>query len=192
MLTEVVPAMPAHSVRPPRGFTLVETMATIAVLGILASIASHVLVESVGRCLDAMTAAQIHSELSVAMDRITREIRRINLDGGAGGVAPDINAVETDTLTWEDLDDDDYEVAFGGGTLTLQVDGGAPAVLLTDVTACTIATFDEDNAPLGASLAGAACDDIRRVSVSVTVTRGGVSETLRTKVFIRATMEGDQ
>jgi hypothetical protein len=65
-------------------------------------------------------------------------------------------------------------------------------VLLTDVTACTIATFDEDNAPLGASLAGVACDDIRRVSVSVTVTRGGVSETLRTKVFIRATMEGDQ
>jgi hypothetical protein len=69
-------------------------MAAVAVLGILASISSHLLVETVGRCLDATTSAQLHAELSVAMDRITRELRRIDLDAGAGGVAPDIVSVE--------------------------------------------------------------------------------------------------
>jgi len=174
-----------------RGFTLIESMAAVAVLGILGSIASHLLVETVGRCMDATTAAQLHAELSVAMDRITRELRRIDLDAGAGGVAPDIESVDADSILWEDLDGDDYELALNAGTLTLQVNGGAAALLLSDVTACTITTFDEDNAQLGASLSGAGCDPIRRILVSVTVQRSGVSETLRTRLYIRSTMEGD-
>ena len=68
---------------------------------------------------------------------------------------------------------------------------GAAALLLSDVTACTITAFDQDNTQLGASLSGAGCDAIRRVSVSVTVQRNGISETLRTRVYIRSTMEGD-
>ncbi len=176
---------------PRRGFTLIESMAAVAVLAILASIASHLLVENVGRCLDASSAAQLHAEVSVALDRITRELRRIDLDAGAGGVAPDIESVETDSIAWEDTDGDDYELAENAGTLTLQVNGGATALLLSDVTACTITAFDEDNTQLGASLSGAGCDPIRRLLVSVTVQRNGVSETLRTRVFIRSTMEGD-
>jgi hypothetical protein len=166
-------------------------MAAVAVLGILASISSHLLVETVGRCLDATTSAQLHAELSVAMDRITRELRRIDLDAGAGGVAPDVVSVEADSIGWEDIDGDDYELALNAGTLTLQVNGGAAALLLSDVTACTITAFDQDNTQLGASLSGAGCDPIRRVSVSVTVQRNGISETLRTRAYIRSTMEGD-
>jgi hypothetical protein len=71
------------------------------------------------------------------------------------------------------------------------VNGGAAALLLSDVTACTITAFDQDNTQLGASLSGAGCDPIRRVSVSVTVQRNGISETLRTRAYIRSTMEGD-
>ena len=45
---------------------------------------------------------------------------------------------------------------------------------------------------IAATLAGAACDDIRRVSLTATVQRHGVSHTLRAKVFIRSTMHGSE
>ena len=69
-------------------------------------------------------------------------------------------------------------------------DGGAAAVLLSDVSSLAVQTYDESNAALAASLSGAACDDIRRVAVAITIERSGVTETLRTKLFLRCTMAG--
>jgi hypothetical protein len=53
-----------------------------------------------------------------------------------------------------------------------------------------VLTYDEDDAALSAPLSGAACDDIRRVALNVTVQRNGVTESLRTTVFIRSMMSG--
>jgi prepilin-type N-terminal cleavage/methylation domain-containing protein len=174
-----------------RGFTLVEAMASVVVLGVLASIASYLIVDSVDKCMDAMTAAQLHSELSVALDRAERELRKIDLDAGAGGIAPDITSVTSTLIQWEDTGNDAYEVSQSGSTVRLKVDGGTLATLLTDVTAFTVAVYNESNASIGLPLAGAGCDPIRRIQVDVTVTRNGVSESLRAKAFIRSTMEGD-
>jgi prepilin-type N-terminal cleavage/methylation domain-containing protein len=177
--------------RPHRGFTLVESMAAVAVLSVLASIASYLILDNVGQCMDAATAAQLHSELAVAMDRATRELRKIDLDAGAGGVAPDIETVLPTYIEWEDQDGDQYWLLLSGGELRLKIDGGVSARLMSDVTALTVSTYDEDNTQLGWILGGATCDPIRRVQVEVTAVRNGVTESLRTKVFIRSTMEGD-
>ena len=65
-------------------------------------------------------------------------------------------------------------------------------MLLSGVTACTVSTYDEDNTLLAATLGGAGCDDIRRVQLDITVARNGITERLRSKVFIRSTMIGAQ
>ena len=112
------------------------------------------------------------------------------LDLGAAGVAPDIDSVTSTSIAWRDTDGDAYSLSLSGGNLLLAVNGGASNILLTDVTAFSLDTYDESNAQLSASLSGASCDPIRRIEISITLTRQNVSETLGTKLLIRSTMSG--
>jgi prepilin-type N-terminal cleavage/methylation domain-containing protein len=175
-----------------RAFTLIESMATVAVLATLGSIASFLVLDAVDGYSETATSALLHAELSIALDRATRELRKIEPDAGAAGVAPNVtnvNAADND-IQWTDSDSDAYSLYQSGSSLMLEVDGGGPAVLLDDLAAFTVLTYDEDNGPLAAPLTGAACDDIRRIALNVTVQRNGVTESLRTRVFIRSMMSG--
>ncbi len=173
-----------------RAFTLIESMATVGVLATLGSIASFLILDAVDGYSEAATSAQLHAELSIGMDRALREIRKIEPDTGASGVAPNITGVGSTSVTWQDSDADNYSFTKSASVIDLQVDGGAGAVLLSDVSGLTVKAFDEDNTELGLPLAGAACDAVRRISVEITLQRDGVSPTLRSKVFIRSTMSG--
>lgn len=169
-----------------RAFTLVELLATIVVLGVIATATSSILLAATDGYLSATVRAEAHTEVSVGLDRIVRELRSIPFDGDAGGVAPDIDTVTTSSIAW----DDDSSLALDGTDLEITIDGGSAAVLVADVSAFTVTCYDESNAALGSSLAGAACDAIRRVEISITCTRRGISETLHTRVFLRSTMSG--
>ncbi len=173
-----------------RGFTLVESMATIVVLGILGSTASYLVVDSVDGYMDAATSAQLHAEMSIALDRAMREVRKIELDDSAAGVAPNITSMTFIWLQWEDAAANTYQLGLAGSELKLEVAGGGVSTLLTDVTSLNISIFDEDNTDIGVVCGGAACDAVRRIVFDVTTQRSGVTESLRFKVFIRSTMSG--
>ena len=175
-----------------RGFTLVESMATIVVLGVLGSTASFLILDAVDDYANASFSAQLHAEMSIGLDRAMREIRKIELDAGATGVAPDITSMAVTLLQWEDSSGNAYRLGWSGSELELQVAGGAIATLLTDVTDLAISIYDEDNLDLGVSCAGPGCDAVRRVAVDVETQRGGVTDRLRFKAFIRSTMSGAQ
>ena len=68
--------------------------------------------------------------------------------------------------------------------------GAAAQVLLQDVASFSVQAFDESNNALPATLSGSGCDAIRRLQITITLQRHGVSHTLRTKLFLRALMEG--
>lgn len=167
-----------------RGFTLVEAVGTIVILGAVGTVATNLLLTAADGYGQATTRAQLHSELSMAMDRIVREFRAIDLDNGASGIAPDIDNSDAEAITWHT----DSTLELSGTTLELTLDGGTTATLLTDVTAMDLVTYDEDNVELRDAMSGAQCDDIRRIRLTLTVTRFGVSETLRSRVFIRSCM----
>ncbi len=169
-----------------QGFTLIELISTIVILGVIGTAASGIIFTATDGYVQAATRAQLHSELSIALDRCIRELRGIQLDGDTSGIAPDIDSVAATSIVW----DDDSSLALSGSNLMLTIAGGGAAVLLADVTAFSVQMYDEDNAALGATLSGAACDNIRRVSLEATIERSGVSDTLRTKVFLRSTMYG--
>ena len=173
-----------------RGFTLVESMATIAVLGVLGSSASYLILDSVDDYTDATTSAQLHAEMSIALDRAMRELQKIELDGAVTGVAPNITSVTSIWIMWEDAAANSYQLGMAGSDLQLEVAGGGLSTLLTDVTSLTISIFNESNVDIGPACAGAACDPVRRIVVDVTTQRSGVTESLRFKVFIRSTMSG--
>ncbi len=173
-----------------RGFTLIEAIATIVVLAVLGSVTSLLILNAVDGYSDTATSAQLHGEASIALDRAVRELRRIELDSGASGIAPNIDSVTATSITWSDSAADSYSLSLSGADVMLAVDGGAAAVLLADATAFSVATYDESNTALAASLTGVACDPIRRIAIDVTLRQGEVIESLRTKVFIRSTMSG--
>jgi prepilin-type N-terminal cleavage/methylation domain-containing protein len=165
-----------------RGFTLVEAVAAMAVLGALGSVSSGVIMSAVGSYRDAAVTAQLHEEVSSAMEVVTRQLRVIPqaVSGGA-----DISAVTPTSI------------AYGTSSLTLSGTdlvwvnaGGAPVTLLSDVSGFALACFDGTNTAMNASLTGAECATVRRVSVTITLARDGRSDSVRSKVFLRGFVQG--
>jgi len=169
-----------------RGFTLIEGLATIVVLGAIGSVASTVILASVDSYIEAATMAEIHTEASVAMDRMARELRNVELDTAAAGIAPNVDAVTSTTITWET----DCYISLIAGKIWIRIDGGTASVLLADVTAFTPKIYDESNTLIALPVNTTACDPIRRIELSFTIERYGVSETLRSRIFLRSTMDG--
>ena len=54
----------------------------------------------------------------------------------------------------------------------------------------TFTAYDEDDNQLGAFLTGAQLHPIRRLEIDLTMTRDGITQSLRTKVFLREFVEG--
>ncbi len=179
--------MPSRTPDPRRrGFTLIEAIATITVLAIVSSVASGIILQATDGYLEGSTTAQLHTEAALALDRAVRELRKIDLDSAAAGVAPDIDDVTTTSIAWET----NNLLSLVASDLQLQINGGAASRLLTPVTTFQVKALDESNAVLGLPLTGAACDAIRRLELTITVQRYGTSVTLRTRVFLRSTMMG--
>ena len=169
-----------------RAFTLVEMIAAMAILGLVASIAAGIIVRASESFRTGAMRARLHAELAAGMDLVERTIREIPLN--AGGTAPAITRTSATQIQW----------TAGAGTASisstftdLQHNPGTGAVtILTEVSAFQLQFFNESNARIGPSLSGTACGPIRRVEVTVTMTRGGISETLRTRVFLRCMTRG--
>jgi prepilin-type N-terminal cleavage/methylation domain-containing protein len=175
----------------PRGFTLIETIATIAILSVIGSVASYILFSAVDSFADASTASQLQSEASITLDRVIRTLRNIERDDGAAGIAPHIQSVpDADEIHWLDAESDAWSFHLTGGNLMFEENGAAAELLQGDVTGLTLRLYDESDAQIAVPLPAndPDIDDIRRIEVELTLAREGVSVTLRSRVFIRATM----
>ncbi|MFN0011171.1 MAG: type II secretion system protein J [Phycisphaerales bacterium] len=169
-----------------RAFTLIEMIATIVIMGTMGSIASGVIYQASRTYTEAALSAQLHAELSAGLDRIDRALREITLKSPYASSAPNITSLSASSITFNGTS----VLAVSGGQATLSESGGPTGVLLQSVSAFAIQAFDESNAAMAATLSGTACDAVRRLSVSITLTRDGVSQTLRTKVFLRSLLKG--
>lgn len=169
-----------------RGFTLIETISVIIVLATLGSLASFLLVDATDAYSRVATSAQLHTELSIALDRIDRELRNIDQKTGASTVAPNITSFSSTAITFNT----NSSLSLSGSSLQLVINGGTARTLLTDVTAFTLDAYNESNAAVTLPVTNSACDVIRRVQVSITLQRSGVTARLRTKLYLRCTMEG--
>jgi hypothetical protein len=161
-------------------------ISTILVVAVIGSIASRTILTAVEGYTRASTQAQLHTELSIAMDRIERELRKMPRKPPSAIVAPDISSVTVDSLAWGA----NYSLALAGTQVQFVENGAAAVALVDDVSAFTVQAFDESNSVLAPPLTGTACDAIRRIAISISIQRYGVTETVTSKVYLRCTMEG--
>lgn len=171
--------------RAPGGFTLVESIAAITILATVMAMVSRMIFVAVDTYAAATSRAELHAALSGALERATFELRQIPLQSG-GSAAPDLSSVSSSSITWAT----NSTLSLSGSDLTLTIAGGSPRVLLSHVTAFTLQCYDESNSALAATLSGSACNAVRRIRIDITVQRGGITEALRTRVFLRSQTAG--
>ncbi len=161
-----------------RGFSLVEAIATMMVLSVVGSSSIGIMWTAVHAFGKGSESLRLQSEASVAMERMTRELRSIPLDADS---TPDIQSLTASSIEWR------------GGTESVELVGddlmytrsGVESVLCSGVSAFTISAADSVNTPLGTTLSGTACDAIRRLTIELELTSGEATSSVRTKVFLR-------
>lgn len=178
--------------RPRHGFSLVEVIAVIVILAVIGGVSSSLILSNVASFTDSSVRMQLHGELSVTLDRLVREFREIDADpaaGPPGPPGPHISEAGERAMRWSGV----RAVRLAGSDLLLSTDGVREDLLCAGVSEFTLAYFDESNRPLlvGGRVADADRPSIRRIALRLSVTRQGLTETLNTRVFIRAAMTGE-
>lgn len=168
-----------------RAFTLTEAVAAMTVLAVVSVAASRIIFAAADNYAGSAVRSDLSASLSAALERIALELREIPSRDAAPGT-PWIDSVSPASIAWGGHG----SLARGGTQLMLTTEGGQARTLLDDVEAFSIACFDADNQPLASSLSGSACDAVRRIEVTITLSRAGASETLRTRVFPRCAASG--
>jgi prepilin-type N-terminal cleavage/methylation domain-containing protein len=167
-----------------RGFTLIEVISSAVILAALGSIGASILFVAIDGYNQGSTVSRLHNKASLALERIVREIGTVAIDPEADTLAPDIESVDTDAITWNDTS----MLLLFDGRLHLRLDGGLSYMLVDEVSEFQIMVFDQDDAPLSLPRSDDGCDVIRRIAFSITLADSGLSETVRTKQFLRCTM----
>lgn len=179
-------SIPAQHTR--AAFTLIEVMATLAVVGALAMVSSRLVLDSADAYADAVARARLCSDMSAALERLTIELRSAPLSSESSPSGADLTALDASAISWND--GSSSRVVALVGTELVSTTGGSAAPLLEGVTGFTVRALDDNHAPLSLPRSGSSCREARRIEITITCERGGVEETLRTLVFMRAAMAG--
>lgn len=182
-------ARPTHRAFPPSGparaFTLVEAIATITIVAVVMTASSRIVLTATDGYASAVTRAELSNAASAALERITTELRNIPLRPSTDPAEPHIDAVTATSITWSDSS----SLTLTGASLQF-TSAGVTSTLLNDVSVFTIQTYDESGAALATLLSGPACSAVRRIQLTLTLSKDGLSETLRTRVFLRCMVAG--
>lgn len=173
----------------PRGFTLIEAITTIVIIAIVSTISTSLVRTAMGVYENAATRAELSDRLSIAMDRITTELRTMDQTGSVGSNQPNITALTATSITFV-ASGATRTIALSGTNLELSGSLASNIVLAPEVSDFSLLGYDNVNAALPASPTPAQIATLRRLQVSISATRNGVTETLRTKLFIRELAAG--
>ncbi|MBX9736930.1 MAG: prepilin-type N-terminal cleavage/methylation domain-containing protein [Phycisphaerales bacterium] len=167
-------------------FTLVELVCAMVIIGLLGSVTAAIVARASTSFSSAGVGSQLSGDASSAMEVISRRLRDINAVVGSTPAAPNITSVSSGAITFE------TNSSFAlNGTQVLYSDAGATAMpIAANVTTFSIVPLDQSGAAIALPVSGAGTAAIQRFRITLTLSRSGINETLRTEVFIRSLMAG--
>ncbi|MEL7474240.1 MAG: hypothetical protein AAGK04_13060, partial [Planctomycetota bacterium] len=125
---------------------MAEAIASMVILSIVALAASRILLVASDGFVSSSDRSALLGDMSVAMDRLAREVRQIQSESGSGGAS--IDAVAADRLDWQS----DHSISVDAGNALALQTGVTTEVLLEGVTSLAIEAFDESGSALNATL----------------------------------------
>lgn len=169
------------------GFTLVEVITCVSILAIISTVCSQIIFTATNAFTENALRAELHAQATTVMERLVRELQNIQRDTINTATVPNISAFTASNITWN------TQYSPSG-----QISGAAPASLTSSFSpgntgslgpsvSVTLAYFDKDNATVAV---GGNASLIRRIQITVTITNGSMSESLRTKVYLRSMLSG--
>lgn len=166
-----------------RGFTLVEAISSIVVISIVGLVGSRLVLE-VSKVMEGTARrAELSNSLNTVMERAMTELSSIDASSGV----PTITSPSSSSITFT-VNGSSRTLSYSGTTVQFTGAAASAATLATDVTAFTLAYYDKNNAVIASP--AAAISTIRSVQLTVTARKAWVSETLRSRVFIRSLSSG--
>jgi prepilin-type N-terminal cleavage/methylation domain-containing protein len=165
--------------RPESGFTLVEMVAALTVLALLAAIVGPLLTGGARAYNDSASAVHTLSKLRVASERLVREIREIRRDGsGNFDVSPPLSST---TLQFFKTDTEQVTIATAAPLLTLAYASIAGTPVLSDeVSTLSFGYFQADG-----SLPANDNTDVAFIEFELILTHAGNNYAQRSRIALR-------
>ncbi len=165
-----------------RAFTLVELVATMTIISAASAVTATVISSSARSYADSARSATMHAVGTAALERITNELKACPLDPAAPVPSPRITRVRRNAIDWAN----GYSLSLVARELRLTTPSQPAQAIAQDVSAFSIRTYDHENRPLATNLNAVNARAIRRIEITLTITSGRSTETLRTRIAPRA------
>ncbi|WDT77127.1 MAG: type II secretion system protein [Candidatus Manganitrophus sp.] len=169
------PAGPGSWIADRRGFTLVELILTIVLVGIIAGMASVFLRQGLNAFIAEDARADITSQGRLAIERMAREIRMIRSRTAAD--LPGCCTNPSTSLNFFDISGSNIVYALAGNTVTrngIVLAQGSPTIALD------FRHYQQDGTTLATTAA-----QVWSIQVDLTVTKNGESQAFRVRVHPR-------
>ncbi len=165
-----------------RGFTLIEAIITIVIVGIISSIAALIILEGMKASSKEQNLSEAHYQTRLAMERMAREIRLIRSQ-----TAGDIPTMAATDLIFCDVTGKAVEFQLAGAALNRRESatcsplawGGWNALSSSGVNPLTFTYLDS------AGAGGATAVNLWFVEINLTDTQGSETLQMRTRVHPR-------
>jgi prepilin-type N-terminal cleavage/methylation domain-containing protein len=148
-----------------RGFTLIEIIIVITILGIIAGVVGFILLSTIDAWTFKFNRFELLSDGRLAMNRMLREIREIK----------DLTSVTTASSSqfrFTNVNDVDVTYSLSSTNLNRTEDGTAN-VLAGNVSSITFTYYDANGDVISIPTVSPGTTDIRRVRINLTFTKAG-------------------
>jgi prepilin-type N-terminal cleavage/methylation domain-containing protein len=162
------------------GYTLIEIIIVIVLVGIIASITSVIILQAIKPYTDLNARSDMHYQDRLAVERIAREARNIRCCDASCNAFQTVPANPSATLHFIDMSGKEIRFTVSGVNLNRREGAGSDYTLATGITSATPFRF-LDNAGNPTT----ACPGIRFIEIAITDARGADSLQIRTRVHPR-------
>lgn len=156
-----------HTISKQKGFTLIELIMVIVLLGIIAIVSSRVLIQGLNAFITGQNVVEANWQGQLALERMTRDIRALRSPS-------DISTATASQLVFTDTTGTTITYALSGTTLTRN--GQA---LANGIAGFTLSYFDRNG---GGSPATA---NIRYITIDLNITEDNANYSVTTSVYPR-------
>lgn len=183
-----IPTAPAR--RPAGGFTLVEMVVTMVVIGVLLAVAAPIFSTALQAYAQGSARLQTLTKARYATERIARELREVTYNAAAVPPQYSFTVLGSNTVTFTRNDNGtNRTVTITSAPPTVRLSYSTPVAIpaptLTDelAAAADLAfTYYDRNGGLLVAPTGA---NVAAVQISLTLTKDGVAHTQQTRVTLR-------